>query len=189
MMAVSTKAAELKKEVMSLLRHSWKIFLSVGIISVVLGCVAIILPFAASFAIEVMIGSILVVSGGLRFLHTIRLKKRFFALEAAASLVAIFIGGLMLWYPWEGIFALTFMLACFFMANGVFRIIWAVQLRDLPTWIWMLVSGIITLILGLIIWSGLPGDSHWVLGILLGIDLIVGGVALIIFSTTIRKIE
>ena len=84
---------------------------------------------------------------------------------------------------------LTLVIAAMFLAEGIFKFFMAFQVRPIQNWGWLAANGVISFILGLLIWSRWPGDSTWIIGLLVGIDLIVGGVAMIVFSFAARDYE
>ena len=99
-------------------------------------------------------------------------------LTAALSL---FVGIVLLWHLVEGAASLTLVLIAFFIVEGVFQIVASLSYRDIfpSQWGWMLASGIIDLVLAGIIFAGLPESATWALGLLIGINLVFGGTAMI----------
>jgi len=94
---------------------------------------------------------------------------------------------LLLW-PITGTLSLTLVLIAFFVVEGIVSIMYAIEHRNQLTgrWGWMLVSGIIDLILAGIIFAGLPGTALWALGLLVGINMLFGGAALIAMALAAR---
>jgi uncharacterized membrane protein HdeD (DUF308 family) len=90
-------------------------------------------------------------------------------------------------YPLRGVLTLTLVLATFFLAEGAAKIMMAVQLRSTPKWGWLLVSGLLALLLGVLIWVEFPSTAAWVLGVLLGIDLLFSGVVLVMLALAYRS--
>lgn len=183
-------AGDVRSAVLGALQRNWGWFIGVGIVLICIGIAAVALPFASSVAVELLIGSAIAVAGLFKLVHAIKSRTAggFFA-ELLISLLMIAVGALLLIFPLEGILTLTVLLAAFFMVSGVFRIIGALQMRDVPTWGWALASGVIALILGVIIWAELPGDSRWVLGFIIGIDLIFSGLTLVITGQTVKRLN
>jgi uncharacterized membrane protein HdeD (DUF308 family) len=85
-------------------------------------------------------------------------------------------------YPLQGVLTLTLLLGILFMFEGVMKVAVAVQLRPMPNWGWMLASGTAALILAAIIFSGYPGSAVWILGLLVGINLIFSGWTMLMLS-------
>jgi uncharacterized membrane protein HdeD (DUF308 family) len=168
----------------------WGVFLAEGIILCVLGLGAIIVPPLAGLATTVFLGWLFLVAGfvGLYFSFQARTAPGFgWSLLSAAA--AVFAGALLLWHPFEGLATLTFVLVAYFIVDGFAIIFLAIAHRRELTgkWQWMLVNGIIDLILAGIIISGFPGTLVWALGLLVGIDLLFGGWALIAIAFDARK--
>ncbi len=182
-------AGNLMADVMAALRRNWGWFLGVGIASIVLGIVAIGAPLAAGLAIEMLIGSILVVAGILRFVHAMKSRpNQSWIAELIVSIVSMAAGVLLLLFPLQGLLTITFILAAYLMVSGAFRVMIAVQMRRMIHWGWMIASGIVALLLGLLIWAHFPSDAGWILGLFVGIDLIFGGWALMMFSLKIKNL-
>jgi uncharacterized membrane protein HdeD (DUF308 family) len=95
---------------------------------------------------------------------------------------------LLLW-PISGTISLTLVLIAFFIIEGIVSIMYAIEHRNQLSgqWGWMLLSGIIDLILAAIIFAGLPGTAAWALGLLVGINMLFGGAALIAMALAARK--
>jgi uncharacterized membrane protein HdeD (DUF308 family) len=77
--------------------------------------------------------------------------------------------------PMGGVVALTVFLAAVLVVDGIFRSILAFQIRPRSGWFWLLVGGIISIVLGAMIWQRLPSSALWILGLLLGVNLIFSG--------------
>ena len=103
-------------------------------------------------------------------------------------LVSGLAGGVLLWNPWQGLATLTYVLIAFFIIDGILIIILALQhRRELSgRWEWMMIGGVMDLVLAAIIISGLPGTLAWALGLLVGIDLVWGGISLIGMAVAAR---
>src|SRR5262249_16881967 len=98
-------------------------------------------------------------------------------------------GVVLLLWPVNGILSLTLILIAFFIVEGGATIFYAVEHRDQLSgrWVWMLISGIIDIILAAIILTGLPGTAGWALGLLVGINMVFGGAALIGMAMAARN--
>jgi uncharacterized membrane protein HdeD (DUF308 family) len=188
--SVESGTADVRSAVVGALKHNWGWFVGVGIAFICIGIAAVALPFASSVAVELLIGSAIAVAGLFSLVHAVKSRGAGGLLtNFLISLLMLAVGTLLLAFPLEGILTLTVLLAAFFMVSGVFRIIGSLQMRDVPTWGWGLASGIIALILGTIIWAELPGDSRWVLGFIVGVDLIFSGLTLLITGRAIKHLK
>lgn len=158
------------------LQRDWWLYLLLGIGLIVLGIVCISLPFRAALAINVLVGVLLVIGAVILGIYAFKMpgatRKLLGLLLAILYLV---IGLLLLSHPLAGVAVLTLMLAAFFLIEGGFRIMWSLEHRDLPSWGWGLVGGILSIILGILIWAGWPSSAIWAIGLIVGIDLIFSG--------------
>lgn len=160
-------------------RHGW-IFWVAGVLSIVIGALAILMPYVATFATNIAIGAVLITSGVIEGVTAFRARGTArLAGRAVLALLGILAGLALLVFPVGGVVALTFLLAAFFVAAGVTRLYAAWRVRPNRGWGWLVFGGALSLALGLLLFLGLPGTAFWVLGLLLGIDLIFYGVTLI----------
>jgi uncharacterized membrane protein HdeD (DUF308 family) len=91
--------------------------------------------------------------------------------------------GLVVWFnPIGGVVALTAFLAAVLVVDGIFRSVLAFQVRPRAGWVWVLIGGILSIVLGVMIWQQLPSSALWVLGLLLGINLIFSGVSFLMLA-------
>jgi len=164
------------------LREHWKLFLVEGIILVILGLIAIAIPPIATLAVELLVGWLFLISGvvGLIMSFSMRHAPGFWW-SLLSAIVGIAAGVVLLLWPLSGVLSLTFVLIAFFTIEGVVSIMFALEhKRELSgRWGWMLASGIVDLILAALILLGLPGTAAWAIGLLVGINLVFGGSALI----------
>jgi uncharacterized membrane protein HdeD (DUF308 family) len=171
------------------IRHHWVLFLCEGIALVVLGLLAILLPTLASLAATALFGWILLLSGIIGLIATFRARHApglWWSLLSA--LLGIAAGVLLLGWPVRGLFSLTAVLIAFLLIEGVLSIFYALEHRKglSGRWGWMLASGVVDLVLGVILFAGLPGTAAWALGLLIGVNMIFGGWALILMALDAR---
>ncbi|MGB7100617.1 MAG: HdeD family acid-resistance protein [Xanthobacteraceae bacterium] len=177
-----TQAESIGRAVASAIHQHWVMFLVEGIILVLLGIAAIVLPPIATIAFTIIIGWIFLVSGILGLITTFWARQApGFWWALISAIIAIAAGIVLLLWPISGAVSLTLVLIAFFVVEGIASILYAIEHRNQLTgrWGWMLFSGIVDLILAAIIFSGLPGTAVWALGLLVGINMVFGGVALI----------
>jgi uncharacterized membrane protein HdeD (DUF308 family) len=181
-MNTSIHSPEFRRTLSEAVRRHWVLFLSEGIVLVILGLLAILVPAMASLAATVLFGWILLLSGVLGLITTIRARQApGFWWSLLSALTGIVAGALLLGLPVLGTLSLTAVLSAFLLVEGVVSILYALEHRKglSGRWGWMLASGILDLALGVILLAGLPGTAVWALGLLVGINLLVGGWALI----------
>jgi uncharacterized membrane protein HdeD (DUF308 family) len=108
-----------------------------------------------------------------------------------SAILGIAVGIVLLLWPLSGVLSLTLVLIVYFVIEGVASIMFALEhKRELSgRWGWMLASGIIDLILAAIILAGLPGTAAWAIGLLVGIDMVFGGSAVIAMALHAREID
>jgi uncharacterized membrane protein HdeD (DUF308 family) len=168
----------------------WVLFLIQGVILAALGLLAIGAPFLATVVVVKLAGWLFLIGGvvGLASLFTgRRVPGSFWSFLSA--IVSILVGIYILYQPLAGMLSLTLVLAAFFFAQGITQIFASLSHRRvLKSWGWVLLSGIVDLILGGIIISGWPETSTWVLGILVGINLFMFGIALIMTAFASRDV-
>lgn len=170
--------------------RNWPWLLGLGVLWICLGTLAIVMPFAATLAFELVLGAIFAAGGIAQLVQAFGCRGwRGFAVHAVAGLLALVLGGLLLFFPMQGIVTLTLFLSAFFLASGVLKIISAIQHRSFGSWGWMLLSGILGLAIGLLILFGLPGTAAWVLGLLVGIELIFSGWSMVMLAISARRSE
>ncbi len=175
-------AAGIERAVEGAIREHWVLFLIEGIVLLVLGIAAILVPMVATIAFTILIGWLFLISGAVGLFTTFWMRHApGFWWSLLSAVIAIAAGIVLLIWPISGSLSLTLLLTAFFIVEGVASIMYAIEHRRQLSgrWGWMLVSGIVDLILAGIIIAGLPGTALWALGLLVGINLIFGGVAMI----------
>jgi uncharacterized membrane protein HdeD (DUF308 family) len=175
-------SSDIERAVASSLREHWRLFLSEGIALVLLGAAAIILPAVATLAFTLVIGWLFLIAGGIGLVTTFWMRNApgfWWSLVSAA--IALAAGIILILWPINGTLSLTLVLIAFFAVEGIATLFYAFEHRAQLSgrWIWMLASGIVDLILAGIIFSGLPETATWALGLLIGINLVFGGTAMI----------
>src|SRR6516162_8625250 len=168
-------------------RHSvW--YLIQGILMVVGGILALIYPIVSSVAVVLFLGWVLIISGIVQGVSLIGAQNvPHFWLQLVSVVLSIIVGVLFLQHPGEGLLTLTLLLIVFFMVEGMSKIIFALTIRPFPNWGWVLASGIIGILLSFYLWASLPITAIWLLGVLLGIQLICEGVAIGYLAWQVRN--
>jgi uncharacterized membrane protein HdeD (DUF308 family) len=163
-------------------------YLVQGVLMVVAGLLAVIYPLIASVAIIYLLGWVLILSGAIQALGLIGARHvPHFWLQLISVVLAILIGLLLLRQPENALVLITALLVVFFMVEGIAKIIFALTIRPFPNWGWVLGSGLVGILLSLILWSQMPVSAQWVLGLLLGIQLLCEGAALTHLAWAVRK--
>jgi len=151
---------------------------------------AIFLPLFATVTITIILGWIFLASGIVGLIATFGARQApgvWWSLLSA--LIAIATGLILLAQPIAGALSLTLLLIVFFIFEGIASAMYAFEHRREMTgrWEWMLISGIIDFVIAGIILAGLPGTAAWALGLLVGINMIFGGVALVAIAVHARS--
>ena len=181
---------EFRRGVATSLREHWVLFLVEGIVLVILGLAAVVIPPIATLAVAILFGWVFLISGFAGLVTTIWLRQApGFWWSLISAILGIAAGVILLIWPLTGILSLTLILIAFFAIEGVISIMFALEhKRDVSgRWGWMLASGIVDLIMAAIIFVGLPGTAAWALGLLVGINMVFGGTALIAMALHARK--
>ncbi|HEY8441344.1 MAG TPA: HdeD family acid-resistance protein [Xanthobacteraceae bacterium] len=190
-MSTSTNdAGQLQRAFTQSIRAHWKLFLVEGIILVLLGLLAIVIPPLATLGVTIVLGWVFLFSGVAGLITTFGARQApGFWWSLLSAILAIAAGVVLLISPVRGAISLTFLLIAFFVIEGVITIMYALEHRRELTgqWGWMLFSGIVDLVLAVLIFAGLPGSAAWALGLLVGINMLFGGSAMIAMAMHARS--
>ncbi|TWT38573.1 HdeD family acid-resistance protein [Blastopirellula retiformator] len=170
------------------LRKEWWWFLLLGVGLIVLGLFALGASFITSLAVVVFFGLLLVVGGA------VQIASAFWAGRWSGMLLSMLLGifyvvtgMLMIDAPIEAMQAIVLLIAAFLIVGGLFRIVAALSVR-FPAWGWQLLSGAVSVILGLMINKGWPDNSVFIIGLFLGIELIFSGWYWVMLSIGVRSL-
>ena len=160
-----------------------------GVLLIVLGALAVGSPAIAAVAVNAVIAWLIVLAG------VVHLTLAFYAHSAGSLLWKLLVGiayicfGVyLIAHPALGVVSLTLVLASLFLVEGVFDIALFFQMRSIGGSGWILGDGIVTLLLGLMIYLQWPSSSNWAVGTLVGVSLIVSGVTRLMLSLAVRKV-
>ncbi len=166
----------------------WRWLLTSAIVTIILGIAAILLPFMATLALEVILAIVFLIASVTLMVHAFQswqLEGLIFRL--IMGIIYGIAGVMLLAYPVKGALTLTVLLAILFLLGGVFKIALALNLKPMSSWGWFLFSGVLSVLLGVLIWIGLPGTARWVIGMLVGIELLFSGWAMVMFAISIKN--
>jgi uncharacterized membrane protein HdeD (DUF308 family) len=169
----------------------WRAFLIEGIVLLILGLFAIVIPNVATLAVEIFIGWVLLLSGVVGLISTFRMRSApGFGWSLLSAVIAIAAGVILLAWPLSGVLSLTLILTAFLTIEGVASIMMALTHRHgfSARWALLLVSGLVDLFLAALILLGLPGTAAWAIGLLVGINLVFGGSTLISMALQARSL-
>src|ERR1700688_2368937 len=180
---------QLQSAVANSLHAHWQLFLTEGIILFIWGVWAIVVTPIATIAVEILIGWLLLASGIVGLIATLRSRSApGFWWSLVSAVLGIVAGIVLLAWALSGALSLTLVLTVFLVLEGVVSILYALDnQRELSgRWGAMLFSGVVDLFLAGIIFVGLPGTAAWAIGLLIGINLVFGGAALIAMAVHAR---
>jgi uncharacterized membrane protein HdeD (DUF308 family) len=180
----------LQSKMSAAVREHWKAFLFEGILLVILGLAAMIVPPLASLAVTIFLGWMFLISGaaGLALTFWARQMPGFWW-SLISAVLALGAGIVLLAQPVQGTLTLTIVVGVYFLAEGVATIMYALEhRRELSErWGWLLVAGLMDILIAGIIIAGLPGTALWAVGLLVGINLLFGGASLIGMALAARN--
>jgi uncharacterized membrane protein HdeD (DUF308 family) len=189
-MTLHPDGGDLSTEMRAAVREHWKAFLFEGVLLVVFGLAAIVVPPIASLAVTIFLGWIFLISGvaGLTLTFWARRMPGFWWSLISAAL-AVLAGLVLLARPEQGTLTLTIIFGVYFAAEGAATIMYALEhRRELSgRWSWMLVAGLMDILISGIILTGLPESALWAMGLLVGINLLFGGTTLIGMALAARS--
>ena len=170
------------------IHDSWGWFVALGIAHIVLGSACILGAVTATLVTVLAFGWLLLAAAVLALIQAFRTRTwgGFFLCLLSALLRGV-TGYLLVRYPLAGEMSLTLILASFFIVGGVFRAIGAGTLQ-FPQWGWAVVSGIVSVALGVMLLMQLPVTSMWFIGLAIGIDFILDGVSFVALGTAVRSV-
>lgn len=159
-----------------------------GIILTLLGVAAIALPVISTLFVETWVAVILISAGATKLVYAYQTRDEGGTIwKVLLGMLYAIAGAVLLIYPRSGILTLTLVLGSFLLTEGTFELILAFRLRPRQNWTWALGNGIITLILGVMIWFQYPFDAPWLLGTLLGASVLFSGISRIGLSLQPRE--
>lgn len=159
-----------------------------GVILSILGVIAIAAPNSTTLFAETWIAVILIFAGFTKLVYATQTRHQGgFIWKLLLSGLYIATGIMLFVYPFTGILTLTLLLGSFLLAEGTFELILAFKLRPQDNWTWILGDGIITLVLGAMIWFQWPFNAPWLLGTLVGVSVIFTGVSRVMLSLNARS--
>ncbi len=174
------------------MHEHWQLLLGQGIILSILGLAALVVPPLAGLVTTVFVG-LMLFAGGIVGIVSILWRRRVpgFWWSLLSAILAVIAGGIIIWDPAIGLFSLTTLLIAYFIVNGVLAIVLSFQHRKRRSgrWGWLLAYGIVDLVIAGLLIAGLPDAFAWALGLVIGIDLLFAGGALIAMAIAAREPE
>jgi uncharacterized membrane protein HdeD (DUF308 family) len=170
------------------LRAKWGWIVTLGAVYVIVGFIALGSVVVATVASVLVVGVAMIVAGIAEVINAFQVKSwGKFLLWALLGVLYVIAGFVTFENPLLAAALLTLVLGTSLVASGIMRIILAFSMKRETPWIWVALSGIITLLLGLLILAHWPINSVYILGLLLGIDLIIAGAGWIGIGLGLRR--
>lgn len=179
---------DLDPEVRQELRQGLGWTLALGILIAALGAVAIVFPLILTVTVTLFFGWLFIAGGIFKAVYAFQVHgvgSKIWRLLLGVLYVGA--GIFMLVNPIKGAITLTVVLAVTILVESVLEVIMAFQVRPAPNWGWMLISGVLGIVLGILIWNQLPSSALWVIGLLVGINLLMNGLWITMFSLSARR--
>ncbi|WP_419599974.1 HdeD family acid-resistance protein [Thiolapillus sp.] len=174
---------ELQLSIIDYLQKHWKVFFWEGVFFVILGTLAIVAPHVFTMGITIFLGWLLLIGGILQVVRAASIYNMpGFGLWFFMGILQAVIGYFFLKEPGQGSLTLTLVVTVFFALEGLAKIYLAFMMRPIAHWGRILFSGITALLLAIVVWAGWPATGLWVLGLLLGINMVLLGWTLITLS-------
>jgi uncharacterized membrane protein HdeD (DUF308 family) len=171
-----------------MVRHASAISIALGVLLIVLGVVALGSPFLAAVAVNAVVAWMITLAGIVHLILAFRVHGAGSVIwKLLVGIAYVCFGVYLILHPVLGVVSLTLLLASLFLVEGILDIALYVKMRPLHGSGWVLVDGIITLLLGLMIYMQWPSSSAWAIGTLVGVSLIISGVSRVMMSLAVRK--
>jgi uncharacterized membrane protein HdeD (DUF308 family) len=171
------------------LRHFTGWSIAISLLMILAGILAIGLPVAAGIAVNIVVAWLLVFCGVVHLVFGWHIREIGGVVwQVLLGILYIGIGVYLLAHPVAGLVGLTLALAIYLFAEGVLELILSFQLRPRQGWGWLLLDGIVTLVLGIMIWRTWPASTEWVIGTLVGISMIFSGATRLMLSIAARTV-
>jgi uncharacterized membrane protein HdeD (DUF308 family) len=165
----------------------WRWFVALGIVLIVLGVAAWLDVVSVTLATTVVIGVSLLVAGVFQLIHAFMIRRwRGFAFGLLSGLLYFGGGLLIINEPVHGAALLTLVLAAFIVAGGIVRIVLALRHRQVRAWGLILLSGLVSVVVGYLLYANLPWSGLWILGTLIAVELLVQGGGWLYFGIALR---
>ena len=159
-----------------------------GILLIVAGILAIVLPVGAAVALAVLVAIAFLVTGAFRIIRAISSRRRGWGWAVAAGVIAVAAGVLIILDPFAGVIALTVIIGVYFLVEGIGNIVAAIRYgRDAGGWGWLIVHGVLGILIGVLIVLSWPISAAWFLAILVGINFIFAGVSALALARALRN--
>ena len=186
--SVNEAAAVLRAAVRDTIRKRSLLFLIQSGVMVLAGFLALAFPAFMSTGLLVLLGWLLILSGVVQLVSLIGATQvPYFWLHLITLALEMLVGYLLVTRPEAGLVAVTFLMLVLFLVVGIARVVFALMIRPMQDWLWVLASGLVAIVCALVLFGSLPQAATWLLGFLLGVELIAVGAAQGLMAWRVRK--
>ncbi len=165
----------------------WSVGLSV--LMIIAGVLAIVIPPVAGLTVLLIVAWLLIFSGAFHFVFAWHTRTAGGSIwEVLLGILYLSVGVYALLHPVAGLASLTLLLAGYLFVEGVLELVLSFRLRPMRGSSWLLLDGVVTLILGILIWRTWPSSTEWVIGTLVGISMLFSGISRLAISLAARHV-
>lgn len=162
--------------------RGWSI--AFGLVLIVIGILALLMPAIAALATALTLGWLLVIAGIVEIVHAFQIRRRKgYGWQLAAGIVTLVLGACILFFPIAGIATLALWIGAFLFAGGIVRLVLAFRLKPAKGWEWVLLDAVVSIVVGVLIAWGWPASSIPFIGLLTGFWLLFSGIWRITLDT------
>jgi uncharacterized membrane protein HdeD (DUF308 family) len=173
---------------LNLVRKSWPLLLALGVVMTILGVLAIASPWLFTPIVVWIVGISLILGGATQLVSAFITRCwRSVFVHLLIGILYLVLGLGLIRDPERGARVLTLIIMAGFLIGGLFRIVVSLGSDRFPGWGWVLGNGIVTLVMGALIWAGWPESANWVLGLFVGIELFSAGGTWVALALALRK--
>jgi uncharacterized membrane protein HdeD (DUF308 family) len=171
------------------LTSKWGWFVALGVALVLFGIFALVDVVAFTIVSVIFIGAMLLVGGIFQIVHAFMTKTwASFGLNLLMGIIYVIGGFLIMQEPVQGSLVITLMVIAALAVGGIIRIMVGFRHREMASWWLLVLSGVISLILALMLYSTFPGSGLWVLGTLIAVELLIQGFTWLQFGLALRRL-
>jgi uncharacterized membrane protein HdeD (DUF308 family) len=185
---VNEASAVLREAVRGTIHKRSLLFLIQGGVMTAAGVLALLFPAFMSEGLLVLLGWLLIVSGIVQVISLLGATQvPYFWMQLVSIALEVLVGYLLISNPEAGLLAVTLLMLVLFLVGGIARVVFALMIRPMRDWGWVLASGMVAIACALILFANLPQAASWLLGVLLGVQLIAIGLSQAFFAWRVRQ--
>ena len=163
--------------------------IALSLFMILAGILAIVVPPAGGLAVVLVLAWLLMFSGAAHLVFAWYTRTSgAFVWQLLVGILYLFVGFYTVAHPAAGLASLTLLLAIYLFVEGALEFVLSLRLRPLPGSNWLLFDGIVTLILGVMVWRSLPSSTEWAIGTLVGVSMLFSGLARLSLSMAARRV-